>query len=551
MKPFDPRLLRHARQSRAWLALLVLLGLVSAGLVIAQAELLADGISAAFSRQPVGRATLIALAAVFGARALAAWASEAVSYRASSAVKSGLRRQLLARVVRLGPRWLAGQQTAALTTLTVTGLDALDGYFARYLPQLVLAVAVPAVVLARVLSADLLSGMTIALTLPLVPLFGALVGRVTAQRARERWQVLSVLSHHFLDVVTGLPTLKVFGRAGDQRESIAKVTDEYRRSTMATLRLAFMSSFVLELVATMSVALVAVGLGLRLDYGHVDLRTALLALILAPEAYLPLRAAAAQFHASADGLAAADQALTIIESPAGTAPEPAAGPPPAEPPAMTVVVDGVSVSQPGRAEPAPRDVSLVLTPGTVTALAGPSGCGKSTLIDVLLGFTRPSAGRVTVHGADLAGLDMGAWRGRVAWVPQRPYLFPGTVADNIRLGWPDAPADAVRAAARAAALGDLPLETPVAERGGGLSAGQQRRVALARALLPSRADRPLLLLDEPTAGLDAATEDLVLATLRAEAAAGRTILVAAHHPAVLAAADDVVALAPAPKLVAA
>src|SRR6185437_7567277 len=217
----------------------------------------------------------------------------------------------------------------------------------------------------------------------------------------------------------------------------------------------------------------------------------------------------------------------------------------------TVVVDGVSVSHPGRAGPAPQDVSLVLTPGTVTALAGPSGCGKSTLIDVLLGFTRPSAGRVTVHGADLAGLDMGAWRGRVAWVPQRPYLFPGTVADNIRLGWPDAPADAVRAAARAAALGDLPLDTPVAERGGGLSAGQQRRVALARALLPSRADRPLLLLDEPTAGLDAATEDLVLATLRAEAAAGRTILVAAHHPAVLAAADDVVEMAPAAKLVAA
>ena len=591
MRPFDPRLLKHARQSRIPLIALVLLGTVSAVLVIASAELLADGISAGFAGQPIGRATLIALAAVFGGRALVAWATEAASYRASAEVKSGLRRALLARVMRLGPRWLAGQQTGALTTLSTTGLDALDGYFARYLPQLVLAVVVPAVVLARVLSVDLLCGLTIALTLPLVPLFGALVGVATARRAQQRWQVLGLLSHHFLDVVTGLPTLKVFGRARSQRESIAQVTDEYRRSTMATLRLAFLSSFVLELTATMSVALVAVGVGLRLDSGDVSLRTALLALILAPEAYLPLRAAAAQFHTVADGLAAADQAMAIIEpeSGAGQATAAAAAAPPAAAAAapaaaavpattavpsaaaaavpgptpgatMLVFVDRLSVTHPGRPGPAPDDVSLLLLPGTITALAGPSGCGKSTLIDVLLGFARPSAGQVTARCAgqpgqvdvaalDAAGLD--AWRARIAWVPQRPYLFTGTVADNIRLGWPDAPDEAVRAAAVAAALRDLALTTPVTERGGGLSAGQRQRVALARALLPGRGDRPLLLLDEPTAGLDPDTEAQVLVTLRTEAAAGRTVLIAAHHPAALAVADQIVELTPVAEAVAA
>jgi len=550
VKPLDPRLLRHAGQARWPIAAVAVLGALAAGLVIVQAQLLAGAIAGAFQDNDtvaVLRGTVIALAAVVAGRVLVAWATEAACYRASAATKAELRRKLLARATDLGPRWLSGRRSGELTALATEGIEALDGYFAAYLPRLVLAAVVPAAVLLRVGVADPLAGLTIAVTLPLVPLFGALVGRATAEHARQRWRALAVLSHHFLDVVSGLPTLKVFGRAREQREAIGEVTGEYRRATMGTLRVAFLSALVLELVATVSVALVAVGVGLSLVYGHLGLRTGLLALILAPEAYLPLRQAAAQFHASAGGLAAAGDAVAVIETP-GPARQPGhrrIGTP------HVIHVDQVSVTHPGRPRPAPDRLSAVIRAGEITVLAGPSGSGKSTLIDVLLGFAEPSTGRVTVTGGAAAGgagivstdltcLDPGAWRAQAAWVPQDPYLFPGTVASNVRLGWPDAPDDAVEAAARAAALDDVPLDRPVTGRGGGLSAGQRRRLALARALLPGR---PVLLLDEPTAGLDAAAEARVLGTLRAQAAAGRIVLIAAHHPRVIAAADRVVRLA--------
>jgi thiol reductant ABC exporter CydD subunit len=570
-RPSDRRLLRYARPARAYLAGLVVVTAAIAGLVILQAQLLAAAIAGTFSGglglSALG-GTLAALAAVVAGRAALAWGVEALSYRAAAGVKSQLRRDLLRRAVELGPRWLATRRAGELSALATAGVDALDAYFARYLPQVVLAVVVPLAVVTRLLLADPLSAAIIVITLPLIPVFMALVGATTAERTRLRWRELARLSHHFLDVVAGLPTLRVFGRAKAQAKSVGEVTDAYRRATLGTLRLAFLSALVLELLATYSVALVAVGIGLRLRGGHLDLRTGLVVLVLAPEAYLPLRQLAVHYHASADGLAAAADVFDVLDTPdpAGDravrpaghvpgAPEAAltrsAGQAqavraaaPAEPLLVEAVrVEDVRVRHPGRSRPAPDGVALRFAAGEVVALAGSSGSGKSTLIGVLLGFITPDAGRVLIEEAigerSLDQLDMRAWRTRVAWVPQDPVLQHGTVESNIRLGQPGAPREAVEWAADRAALPEVELGRPVGEGGSALSAGQRRRVAVARALL---AERPVLLLDEPTAGLDTAAEAKVLASVRQLARDGRLVLMVAHRPAVLAAADRVVTL---------
>lgn len=534
MRPFDPRLLRHARASAAYLATCAAVGTAIAGLVLVQAELLAEAITRGFlGGAGAGelRGILIALATVVLARAVLVWAQEAAARDAAARVKSALRRQVLDHVTELGPVWLTGARTAQLTTLLTRGLDDLDAYFARYLPQLVLAVTVPVLVLARLLGADPLSALIVAVTLPLVPVFMALVGMATRDNAERRWRSLAVLAHHFADVVAGLETLQIFGRATSQAEGVRRVTSVHRRSALGSLRVAFCSGLVLELIATVAMALVAVGVGLRLVGGSLDLETGLLVLLLAPEAYAPLRKLGAQFHASADGLAAAEEAFGVLETPRPAHGGSIAVP---DPRAAELAVHGVTVLYPDRSSPALAGVDLTVSPGEIVALTGPSGCGKSTLLAVLLGFVRPDEGRVSIGGVDLRRLDPQAWRRTLAWAPQRPQLFPGTVADNVRLGAPDASDGRVREALRAAAAADLEPYGLVRESGAGLSAGQRRRVALARAMI-----RPasLLLLDEPTAGLDGGTEAAALRGLRRS---GRTVLVVAHRPAVLAMADRVV-----------
>jgi ATP-binding cassette, subfamily C, bacterial CydCD len=561
-RPSDRRLLRYARPARPYLAGVVVVTVAVAGLVILQAQLLATAIAGTFSDGLdllALKGTIVALAAVVAVRAALAWALEALSYRASAGVKSQLRRDLLRRTVELGPRWLATRRAGELATLSTTGVDALDAYFAKYLPQVVLAVVIPLAVVARLLAADPLSAVIIVVTLPLIPVFMGLVGATTAERTRRRWRELARLSHHFLDVVAGLPTLRVFGRAKAQARSVGEVTGAYRRATLATLRLAFLSALVLELLATFSVALVAVAIGLRLEGGHLGLRTGLLVLVLAPEAYLPLRQLASHYHASADGLAAAAEVFDVLETspdaaaerPVGRAEHVSSAPGAARVETVRVEplrpgavrVEDVRVRHPGRSQPAPAGAALRFAAGEVVALAGSSGSGKSTLIGVLLGFITPDAGRVVIEEANgersLDQLDLRAWRAAVAWVPQDPVLQHGTVESNIRLGQPDAPRDAVERAAWRAALHEVELGRPVGEGGSGLSAGQRRRVAVARALLT---ERPVLLLDEPTAGLDAAAEAKVLTSVRELARDGRLVLMVAHRPAVLAAADRVVAL---------
>ncbi|MFI8241063.1 thiol reductant ABC exporter subunit CydD [Streptomyces sp. NPDC085866] len=540
MKPIDPRLLRYARATRLFLVAVVGLGAVGAGLVIAQAMLIAEVVVGAFQHgQSVAelRTPLVLLAAVAVGRSVVAWLTELAAHRASAAVKSELRGRLLERAAQLGPGWLSGQRTGSLVTLATRGVDALDDYFSRYLPQLGLAVVVPVAVLARIVTEDWVSAAIIVGTLPLIPLFMMLIGWATQSRMDRQWRLLSRLSGHFLDVVAGLPTLKVFGRAKAQAESIRRITGEYRQATMGTLRIAFLSSFALELLATLSVALVAVTIGMRLVHGDMDLYIGLVILVLAPEAYLPLRQVGAQYHAAAEGLAAAEEIFAVLETPA-----PVAGT--AAVPEGPLAFDGVTVRYPGRSADAVSEVSFSVEPGETVALVGPSGAGKSTLLNVLMGFVRPVEGRVRVGGADLADVDLAEWRSRIAWVPQRPHLYAGTIAENVRLARPDADDTAVRRALRDAGalefVDALPegADTVLGEDGAGLSAGQRQRLALARAFL---ADRPVLLLDEPTAALDGATEADVVAAVR-RLAAGRTVLLVVHRPALLEVADRVVCM---------
>jgi thiol reductant ABC exporter CydD subunit len=540
----DPRLLRHARATRPFLVALILLGGVTALLIIVQAWLLADVITGALTggrgvAQP--SLPLEVLLFVVIARAAVAWGREVLAHRSSALAKTQLRTALLEHVGALGPNRLGEQRTGELAVLATRGIDALDGYFSLYLPQLLLAVIVPVAVLAAIVAQDWISALIIAGTLPLVPLFMALVGAATRDRMERQLRTLELLAGHFLDVVAGLPTLKVFGRAKAQIGAIGEVTDRYRRAAMSTLRVTFLSSLILELVATISVALVAVEIGLRLMGGHLGLRTALMVLVLAPEAYLPLRLLGANYHASAEGMSAARQVFAVLETPLPARGRRTDVPDPA---VMGISVEDLQVQYPGRERPALDGISLSVEPGEVLAITGSSGCGKSTLLAVLLGFLAPQSGSVRVGAVDLADLDPQSWRAHLSWVPQRPHLFAASIADNVRLGRPDATSAQVSEAVAAAGLADVVarkpagLRTMLGDRGSGLSIGERQRVALARAFLR---DAPLLLLDEPTANLDGATEDEVVAALQ-RLVRGRTVVLVAHRPALTELADRVLEL---------
>ena len=531
MRPLDPRLLRRARGARVFLAASVLIGVASGVLIVVQAVLLAHGIAGVVLRRSAVGSVAWGLAFVVVGRALLVWAQEVVAQRTAASVKSTLRRQVLEHSLKLGPVWLSGERSSALTTLLTKGLDNLDPYFARYLPQLVLAATVPAGVVAWMATGDLIAAGTVLVTLPLIPIFMALIGWATQAHSRRRQHALAVLAHHFADVVGGLPTLKLFGRAKAQESAVRRVTDKHRVASMGSLRLAFLSSLALELLASISVALVAVGVGLRVIDGKLGLETALMVLILAPEAYLPLRQVGMQFHASADGVAASEEVFRVLETPL---PERGDRTDVPDLRLSPLCLYDVTVRYPGREEAALEGFDLELRPGEVVALTGPSGAGKSTVLSVLLGFVEPERGVVIAGGSAADEFEPTVWRRQFAWVPQRPGLRLGTVADNVRLGLPDASDDQVRLALIAAGASELELDKAVGEQGRLLSGGQQRRVALARALIT---DAPVLLLDEPTAGLDPDAEAAVITGLRAS---GRTVLMVAHRPALIAAADRTV-----------
>ena len=532
MKPVDRRLLRHARAARGYLAVVVVLGLVLTALVLAQAGLLARALAGA--APGVGTVALwpvlVSLLAVVLARSVTVYGGEVAALRASASVKSQLRRRLAAQVLRLGPAWLGGQRTGEIATLATRGLDALDPYFARYLPQLVLACLVPLAVAVRVALADWISALIIVVTLPLIPVFTVLVGLPARARARRQWLLLARLGGHFLDVVEGLTTLKVFGRARPQAEVIGRVTDEHRTATMSVLRVAFLSALVLELTAALATALVAVEVGLRLLGGHIGYEAALLVLLLTPEAFLPLRAVAMHFHASMEGMAAAGRVCDLLDIKpprTGAAPRGSAA---VDLGRQAITLDGVCLSYPGRDRPALDGVSLTIAPGERIAVAGASGAGKSSLLALLLRFVEQSDGRIEAGGLPLDSIAMDAWRRQIAWVPQHPALMSGSVAANIALGQAGASRDAIAFAAGLAGadgfIRALPhgYDTPLGERGLRLSAGQRQRIALARAFLR---DAPLLLLDEPAAHLDPVTAGQILDAVE-RLMAGRTAILVSH-----------------------
>ncbi len=544
MRALDPRLLRRTRSTRPLLAIDTALGIGSALAVLLQAGLLARIVAGAFGGNSLYalRFELGLLLLAFALRGAFAWGMEIAGRRAAWSVLSELRLALVDRRLRRQPTATDAVSGAEVAALGVQGVEALEGYYARYLPQVVLATIVPFLVVAGVAVVDLESALIMLLTLPLVPVFMWLIGRYTEQRTLERWNALKQLACHFLDVVRGLPTLRSLGRARDEMEILADVGERYRQATMQTLRVSFLSGSVLELAATLGVALVAVTAGVRLVDGSLGLQAGLTVVVLAPELYLPFRRLGAEFHASADGLAIAERMLGLIDAPASAVQGGARRAP--SPARVSIRFERASFSYPARAGLVLDQLELELSPGEAVALVGESGAGKSTVAALLLGLLAPTSGRISVGGVDLGSCQIEAWRRHVAWLPQHPALIRGTVEENIWLGDPGASqASVVEAAALAGAdefIAALPngFRTVVGDGGRPLSPGERRRIGLARAFLK---DAPLVILDEPTADLDPFSVAVVSVAVQ-RLASERTMLVIAHRPELVRQVDRVVRL---------
>ncbi|PPI37818.1 MULTISPECIES: thiol reductant ABC exporter subunit CydD [unclassified Rathayibacter] len=534
MKPLDPRLLRYARAARVFLLLGGVLALARTLAIVAFAWLVAQLVAGAVDGRSADDLAplLAALLAVVAARAALAWATEVNAVRGGAGAKAQLRQAVLAALVELGPAGRSEGGSGGVVALLGGGLDSLDGYFARYLPQLIAtAVATPLLTLV-VFLADPLSAVFLVVTLPLIPVFMVLIGWATQAVQARQWERLQALASGFVDTVGGLATLKIFGRAERQATRIRALTEDYRVHTMKVLRVTFVSGFVLELAGSLSVALVAVSIGLRLVDGSLGLAVGLFVLVLAPDVFLPVRQVGAEFHAAADGVQAADRAFAVLERAAAL---PARGKAPAATGALEL--RGLAVDD-GRGR-ALAPVDAVLPVGSITVVTGPSGSGKSTLLAALAGFV-PFSGTLLLGGSPVADL-----RSTLAWAGQRPDLLPGSVASAVGLGALSPDPERVRRALAIAAV-DVDPERRLDAEGTGLSGGQSARVAVARAVhrLLERGCA-VLALDEPTAALDEESERALLAGLRTLAESGTIVVVASHRPATVAAADAVIALAPA------
>ena len=551
MRPLDPRLLRYATAARTFFGVGVVLGIVRTAATVAFCLVLSQAIVGAINGRSFTELLpdILTIAGVGILRAGTIWVMDVAAARGAAAVKSQLRRRLVTGLARLGPGWLSGRNRMDVVTTAGAGLDALDGYFSLFLPQLILtAIATPLVIVA-IFFQDLTSGILVVVALPLIPIFMILIGLATQTVQRRQWLVLARMSSRFLDVVGGLATLKIFGRQHRQAARIESLTETYRVETMKVLRISFLSGFALELIGSLSVALVAVSVGLRLVDGSLGLAVGLFVLLLVPEAFLPLRQVGANYHAAANGVAAAEDVFEILDAAlAVTRESEVLGDRATSLIRSELRFSEVSMRHEGRA--VVDRFSAVIRPGRLTVIAGPSGSGKSSLLAALLGFVPfdgtieiSAAGEIGAAGEISAARTAGDRRSRTAWAGQGAPLLEGTVASNVALGALQPDITLVRRALTLAALGSLDPELPVSVTGSGLSGGQAARVVAARAIYRG-IDRfcSVLVFDEPSAALDCRAEAELLRGLRRLADEGYTVLVVSHRPAIIAAADEQIAL---------
>ncbi|MCB8881545.1 thiol reductant ABC exporter subunit CydD [Acidisoma cellulosilytica] len=542
-RALDGWLKRRAAIARRPLNTAITLGAVSGLLLIPEAWLLAKAVTGViFAHRGLAAVMplLWPLVGLFFIRALMAHGATVTAVAGSARVKRDLRQALHAKIARLGPAFLGQERSGDLANLLVEGVDTLDKYYTAYLPQMAVAAFIPVALLIAVFPADWVSGVILLIGAPLIPIFMIVIGKGTERLNQRQWRKLALMSAQFFDVVEGLSTLKLFGASRYEAEIIGRISDDYRQSTMSVLRVAFLSSLVLEFFTTLGVAMVAVFIGFRLYYGQMHFLPGFFVLLLAPEFFRPLRAMGTQYHARMDAIAASERIVALLETP-----EPEAIPGTEAAPARLGSIHVEAVHFAYRADqPALQGIDFSLRRGERVALVGPSGSGKSTIARLLLGLAAPDAGRITLDGTDLRSIAPEDWFARISWMPQRPTLFAGSIAENIRLGVPDASDDAVIHAAQAAAadgfIRRLPdgYATVIGERGQGLSGGEIRRIALARALLKP-AD--LLILDEAEASLDLATATLIrdaIAAMPRET----TVLLIAHRLETAASADRILVL---------